>query len=242
MNDTPIGSESPDTSPGELHLAEARDFLSRTGWLAECAPAVQKLLLHDMQLRRYPSHEAVFRIGDEPDGLYGFVTGGLRILAPDGGGEAVWLHRTEPGYWIGEMTSLSGGPRLISLVTTQPTVALHLTRDDLVRVVESNPTLHDDLYALSRRNWVTAVRLLVNLTIRGSERRLAMRLLHYDEIAGSDGDWIPLNQEALADLIAVSLPTLQRALRNLVATGCIEVGYGKIRVNDRAGLIARCNR
>jgi CRP/FNR family cyclic AMP-dependent transcriptional regulator len=41
-------------------------------------------------------------------------------------------------------------------------------------------------------------------------------------------------------MVALSLPTLQRVLRRLQDGGLIELGYGRIRILDRRGLLSLC--
>ena len=63
-----------------------------------------------------------------------------------------------------------------------------------------------------------------------------------DELAGASDGWILLSQDDIAMFTAVSLPTLQRVLRRFSDAGLIEIGYGRLRVLDRAGLKAEAAR
>lgn len=52
--------------------------------------------------------------------------------------------------------------------------------------------------------------------------------------------WIEISQGKLAELVSLSVPTLQRALRQLEASGLIELGYRRIRIVDRPVLLRYC--
>lgn len=219
-------------------LARARAFLSANGWLAERSKFTRQAILESTRLVQFEADEAVYRMGDMADGLYGFVTGGLDVIVPGDDGEAVTIHRTEPGFWSGESAFLAGVERLVSLVATQPTIGLHLPRTAITTLLSNHTGLYHDFYSLSHINLKNSLRLLSNLAVRNSERRLALRLMHYEELSGTPGTWIDLSQSDLADLIAVSLPTLQRALRTLSRAGVVEAGYGRVRIVDREALLA----
>ncbi len=198
----------------------------------------QGKILQTGRLARFDDNEAICRMGECADGLVGLVTGGAEIRLMGDDGVLTAVHRTEPGFWCGASAIFSDDPSLVSVIATRPTVALHLPITRLRALADADPQLHRDFHALSHRNLATALRLVGNLCVASSERRLALRLAHYDEIAPEPGNWIFVSQGALADLIAVSLPTLQRALRRFIRDGLVEVGYGKLRIPDRDALRA----
>jgi len=49
---------------------------------------------------------------------------------------------------------------------------------------EAEPRLYRDFYALTHHNFRTALRLFVNTLVPESDLRVALRLLHQDELAG----------------------------------------------------------
>jgi CRP-like cAMP-binding protein len=57
----------------------------------------------------------------------------------------------------------------------------------------------------------------------------------------SSRDGVSISQAKLSELVALSAPTLQRVMRRLQEDRLIEVGYGRIRILDRQGLISLCN-
>ncbi|PRY22616.1 CRP-like cAMP-binding protein [Aliiruegeria haliotis] len=213
-------------------------FLGRVGWLAECPRSSRDLIFGSARLVRFAEDEPVYRMGDRSDGVYGFVDGGLQIMLPRDNQEIVPIHLSEPGFWVGESAFFSDSTRLVSVVATRPTVGLHVPRASVIELLESHPDIIQDFYALSHRNLATALKLLANLTIANSTSRIAQRLVYYDEIAGKCGAPIRLTQEDLANLVAVSLPTVERVLRGLGDAGAVETGRGQIRVLDRRKLIS----
>ena len=110
----------------------------------------------------------------------------------------------------------------------------------LRRVIDENPALLREFYDLTHENTALAFRLLSNLSVRPSERRLGSRPPHYNELSADDCGWLNLSQDHLASLVAVSLPTMQRILRRFVEEGLVELSYRKLRVLDSDRLAALC--
>ena len=103
-----------------------------------------------------------------------------------------------------------------------------------------NPEYIRDFYALTHENMQTALRIMANLAVTGTEKRLVLRLLHLDEGASEPDGWIIVSQEDLAEMVAVSQPTLHRNLHRLADLDLIELGYGRVRLKDRRALIESC--
>jgi len=59
-----------------------------------------------------------------------------------------------------------------------------------------------------------------------------------DSLKPAGASALQISQGKLAELVALSLPTLQRVMRRLQQKGLIELGYGQIRIVDRQGLVA----
>jgi len=93
---------------------------------------------------------------------------------------------------------------------------------------------------LSHENVGTLLRLLGNLATTPSEARVAVRLLLQAERQSSSEAGLRLSQAKLAEMVALSLPTLQRILRRLQEQGMIELGYGQIRIVDHRRLLSLC--
>lgn len=93
---------------------------------------------------------------------------------------------------------------------------------------------------MTYENFKTAFRIISNLAIASTEKRLADRLIIEVETRGDADGWIPLSQPELAKLIAVSVPTLQRIIRRFVGLGLVKSSYARVQVMDRAALARIC--
>ncbi|MGF1560661.1 MAG: Crp/Fnr family transcriptional regulator [Geminicoccaceae bacterium] len=220
----------------DVDLADALEKLEQRGWYAERAPAARRRLAGIARLRRLARGEPVYLAGDRPNGVFALVEGALDVAVARGGKEIYVGYRAEPGFWFGDLAVIARRPRLVSCYAAVDSTLLHLPDDALNALLDSDPALVRDFYLLSYRNIDTALALLANLSTMSSDRRVAERLLHHhDESADAEG-WIELSQAELAEMVALSLPTLQRVLRRLARSGWVELGYGRMRVADPVGL------
>lgn len=221
-------------------LPAAWSVLEKHGWLAERSADVRSVLRAVATTRVYEAGQALYLSGDAPDGVYGLVEGALDVSIPRADGLDLTIHRAESGFWVGDLALIAKQVRLVSVRAAVMSELVYIPQDGIRAIIASRPEIVTDFYALSHRNVQTILGLLGNLSISPSEIRVAWRLLLLDEDLTAGKGWIQLSQEKLAELVALSVPTLQRALRQLETSGLIELGYRRIRVADRVALLRYC--
>lgn len=224
----------------KVTLPRALDLLSKEGWFAGRSELVRAELASIARLRVFDAGAVLYSVGDEPNGVFGLVAGALDISIPRADGNDFTFHAADPGFWVGDLALMSSAKRLVSVHAATKVAVLHLGARELTALVEKKPTLLHDFYALSYQNFATTFFLLANISIASSESRVALRLLMHIERAPDPEGWVHLSQIKLGELVALSQPTLQRVMRRLHELGCIEPGYGKIRIADRARLLSVC--
>ena len=221
-------------------LGEVWKMLEERGWLAERSADVRARLLGIAEVRGYRPGESLYMVGEPPRGVYGVARGSVDLSIPRDDGEEIVVHRTQPGFWVGDLALLSSRPRLISVTAATNVITAFLPRTALTGLLERYPELIRDFYVLSQRNMATALQLIANLSVPRADERIALRLLIYDQRRTQNREWLPLSQEKLAQLTALSLPTVQRTLRRLEELGIVELGYGRLRIRDREKLLGYC--
>jgi CRP/FNR family transcriptional regulator, cyclic AMP receptor protein len=221
-------------------LASALDILSGQGWFSQRSKATRARLSTIAKLRNFAKDEMVYLAGDAPNGVFGLVSGSLNISFPRSDGEDYTLHRAGSGFWVGDLALFSSGVRLVSVRTAEPSHMVHLPVHDLEALLRDDPRLYADFYALTYENFKTAFRIISNLGIASTEKRLADRLIMEAESRGDTDGWIPMSQPELAKLLAFSVPTLQRLMRRFAGAGLVRNSYGRIQVLDRGALMRIC--
>jgi CRP-like cAMP-binding protein len=221
-------------------VARSSELLRARGWLASRDPAFQQQVLASARLRTFAAKQALYRVGDEPDGLYGVYEGSVSVSVPTDNGLDYLAVRADPGFWIGDLAFFSEQTRLVTVTAATEVKALFVSSVDMHAIVRTDPGRYRDFYALTHENMALTLRILGNMATPGSDHRLGLRLLQHDDMHPAPGAWLEYSQDELAQMLAMSVPTLQRALKRLSQAGMIEVGYARVRVIDRDRLIRHC--
>ncbi len=214
--------------------------LQDSNWLQTRSAGFRTALMACAVHRRYEAGEALYNHGDPADGIHGVLDGGVRLTTPADDGQEYVLHQEGRGFWVGDLALFANAHRLVGVVATKHTEALFFPSAMLDRMVQQNPEYLRDFYVLSHENMQKALRIIANLGVTGTEKRLILRLLHLEEVAADADGWLQVSQEELAAMIAVSPPTLHRTLQRLIKQGLIAGGYGRLKLQDRPALIALC--
>jgi CRP/FNR family cyclic AMP-dependent transcriptional regulator len=225
---------------GRSDLTSAIDVLTARGWFSQRSKATRACLSAIAKLRNFAKDELIYLAGDAPNGVFGLVSGSLNVSFPRSDGEDYTLHRAGAGFWVGDLALSSSGVRLVSVRAAEPALMVHLPVHDLAGLLRDDPRLYADFYALTYENFKTAFRIISNLAISSTEKRLADRLIMEVESRGDAEGWIPLSQPELAKLLATSVSTLQRLMRRFVSAGLVRNSYARIQVMDRDALVRLC--
>lgn len=220
--------------------ARAVGVVSKNGWFAGCSEDARGLLAPLARLRRYAAGNVVYLEGEPADGLYGLVSGSLDISFPRADGTEFTFHRVESGFWIGDLAVMSDATRLVSVRAASDSTLLYMHASDIDALLQNHPLLYRDFYRLSYMNFSTTFLLMSNISLVSSDARIAQRLLLQLERAPDPEGYVNISQSNLAELVALSEPTLQRVLKRLGDLGCIEQAYRRIRVANREKLLQVC--
>jgi CRP/FNR family transcriptional regulator, cyclic AMP receptor protein len=182
--------------------------------------------------------EAVYRQGDLPNGLWGVVTGEVRLLGyPTPGSELLAL-TVQPGGWFGEVSMIDGGPRPHDAVAHGPARLHHVSPAALSQLAARVPLIYHDVARLACQHQRAALDYISRALTLSTEARLAQLLLG---LTRAEAGELALRQEDVAAMLGVSRQTLSRHLGVLATAGCIARSYARITVMDRASLSRRAN-
>lgn len=223
-----------------MDLDRALEILAVQGWFSERSPKTRARLGAIAKLRSFAKNDRVYLAGDKPNGVFGLISGSLNLSVPRADGEDYTVHRAGTGFWFGDLALFSKGTRLVSIHAAEPTLMVQLPVHDLRKLVEVDPGLYADFYAVTYENFRTAFQIISNLAMPSADKRVADRLLLELKTRGDAQGWIPLSQSELASLAAVSVPTLKRVMRRFADALLINHRYARIQVLNREALARLC--
>ncbi|GAA0303260.1 Crp/Fnr family transcriptional regulator [Rhodovulum strictum] len=220
-----------------MDLNHARRRIREVGWLRSLPGPFCTALLAGSNLRRCGTGEVLFHRDDPAPDFLGLVDGLLYVYSEAGDEEARLVFVAHPGWWAGSIAIVGGSERRCTVVARAPSVLLSVPRmhvEALARrdsatwrhVATNVAAQYDSLVLLlqAQANPDPRVRLLISL----------QRLHRFN-----DGATIfPITQSELAEMSGLSRNSANRAMRQFVAEGLVETGYGWLRIVDPAALAA----
>lgn len=226
-------------------LADAHDApaeriaaLARTTLLGGVPTAALAELAARAQLKVFAPGDVLVAQGAPGGSVLVLVAGAVTVYRAGPRGTRAALAHLRPPAALGEVTLLDGAPRSASVEALAPTVALELTRAELLAALEEYPAMLDGLlHSLGRlvRRLSDRAADAVLLDLPG---RLAKTLL---VLAGAERESsvVHLSQSKLAELVGCSRQSLNQALGGLAERGLLHVEGRQVVLDDRAGLRRR---
>jgi CRP-like cAMP-binding protein len=196
----------------------------------------------ELALRRaYRKGETIFAQSDPGDGLYGVVTGRVRISASSPDGKELFLNIMEPGDAFGEIALLDGRQRTATACATAPSDVLLIVRDHFLALLRREPELVTHLLELlcQRLRWMSG--LTEESALLPVPARLARRLLSLVNLHGqatAKGIRLAISQEEVARFVGLSRQIVNQHLQHWKGQGWVALGRGSITIVDPDALQA----
>lgn len=214
-------------------------LLARDPWFASLGDGLVELILRHSVERRYQTNEIVYSVNDPPSGMYGLLSGGVRLSQYTLSGKHIVFSTFSPGAWFGVISEFDGLPRPHNAVTVAPTRLIHLSSASFREIVSTDWHHCFDMARAAVALFRSALDLLSELRSLPYPARVAQTLLAMSdhEIATGNPDPDPrVTQEDLAAMVGVTRQTISRLLTGWESHGLVQRLYGRIRVLDYPGL------
>jgi CRP/FNR family transcriptional regulator, cyclic AMP receptor protein len=205
-------------------------------WFGQLAPEQRTTLLAAGRIRSFRDQQRVYRLGDPPNGLYGLISGDIRLISYPVAGRQLLVLRLKPGGWFGELSTIDGGPRPQDAISFGLSKVLHVPSRDFERVSRDDPEIFRHVARLVGQRQRAAVQyagMIVSLPVKVRLSHLLLAGLDASEqpLAGAERT-ISLTQSDIGAALGVSRQTTNKLLKLLEQTGAISLGYGLITVRD----------
>jgi CRP/FNR family cyclic AMP-dependent transcriptional regulator len=227
--------------------SEVQSFLSQHGWLSFTPPEFRAAVLARIEIHDFEKGEAVYRAGDSGGGLWALVEGTVEIESAAFGAGPQLVHFGVPGFWFGEGPLIFGVTRIVSVIAGRPSTLVTLPLADCRAILDADPPAWRWIALHCAMTTDIAVGIVTDLLLRDPVKRTAALLLRLagvrSHVFRSERPApIYLSQEKLGQLVNLSRNTIIPVLHEFERAGCIEIGYGSIRVTDIKGLAEMITR
>jgi CRP/FNR family cyclic AMP-dependent transcriptional regulator len=189
--------------------------------------------------RRFSRGEVVFHEGDPGDALH-IVTAGVFVARMASTmGEVIAVNVFATGDVFGELVLLTPGARRSATVAAlRPSATLMVAQAHFDALRARVPSVDRILLSLLAQRNRALTHHLIELQFTPADQRVLRRLLDFHAMTATpeDGGWVHLNQAEVAILAGTTRSTANRVLRAAAAHGQVELGRGRVRVVDAAGL------
>ena len=118
--------------------------------LVSVPPDERAMLVERFETRIFEKGEKLVSDGDEAQGLHLVASGGVAVVAHEGG-EPVVLATLPPGDTVGEVALVLRRRANADVIAVHPTVTLFLPREEFLSLVQDHPTILHGLYMTAVR-------------------------------------------------------------------------------------------
>ncbi len=171
--------------PRKEQRINSRRLLSRVGWLEMLTEDELDQLAGGVEGHEYSTGDIVVRQGDEGSSLYVLVEGTLEVRTRREDGTEGAVGQIQAGQAFGEMSLLTGSPRIATIEAKTDVYVLEIRREDLEPILRARPAIADELGRLMARRQIMNDRSLdgdappeENEDFRSRALQLARRISH----------------------------------------------------------------
>jgi len=184
--------------------------------------------------RAYPKNTILISKGDQSDQLFVVLKGKLKVSITDASGKEIIMSLLGAGDYFGEMAMIDGESRSATIVTTQASEVMTISRDDFHRTLMSSPELMFELLKVLARKVRIATDKLESLAFEDVYGRLVKLLI---QLAKPHEDvWIvedSLTHQEIANMIGSSREMVTRILKALTSGGYISIDRKRITIKRK---------
>ena len=182
-------------------------------------------------------------MNDAPSGIYGLLSGGVRLSQYTPSGKHILYSTFSPGTWFGVISEFDGLPRPHNAIAVEPTRLLQISSSAFRELISRDWRYCFDMARSVVALFRNTLELLSEMRTLPYPARVAQTLLamsDHEVAAGGAGGDPRVTQDDLAAMVGVTRQTISRLLTDWEDDGIVERGYGRIRLCDASRLARIC--
>lgn len=220
---------------------DKRNLLARHMLFRGLAPGVLDGIIGMSVTKTFTDGTVVFLRGDSGTGLYGVLTGRIKISINSSTGKELILGFMEPGDVFGEVALFDGKPRTANAIAMGQSRLLMIPHSRFVPFLEQHPELCLYFLNLLCGRLRSTNQRVEDSAFLGLPARLAKRLLDMAQPSGPEGDGrdflIPhLSQQALGQILGASRESVNKQLQIWRKQGWIELDRRQVVIRNPTAL------
>ena len=185
-------------------------------------------------VKSFRKNTIVINQDDETYSLYVILSGSVRVfISGEDGSEAVLNHQSA-GDYFGDLALIDKQPRVASVMTTEASRFMIISREDFMACLSKNPEIAINLIKPMTSRMRMLAKNVSSLALLDVYGRVARVLLEQAE-EQADGEMITekLTQQEIADMVGASRAMVSRILKDLKAGGYISVDKKRITIHQK---------
>ena len=164
------------------------------------------------------------------------IKGHLELHLAARGKSPTLAHIAGPGFWVGDFAAITGAPRRFSIVARGECALLRLSRAEMQRICQEEPTSWRYLAELAVTNLGVTLDFAEMLRRVDSVARVAAALAILIEEDAHGQHTVDASQADLAAMTRLSRGIVNAALNTLEKRGWITRRYGAVSVTEHTAL------
>jgi len=189
---------------------------------------------HHGTVKSFRKNTIVINQDDETYSLYVILSGSVKVFISGEDGREAVLNHQGAGDYFGDLALIDKQPRVASVMTTEASKFMIISREDFMACLSKNPEIAINLIKPMTSRMRMLAKNVSNLALLDVYGRVARVLLEQAE-EQEDGEMITekLTQQEIADMVGASRAMVSRILKDLKAGGYISVDKKRITIHQK---------
>ena len=184
-------------------------------------------------VKSYKKHVIVINQDDETYSLYVILSGSVKVFVSGDDGREVVLNHQQAGDYFGDLALIDKQPRVASVMTTEPSKFMIISREDFLTCLSKNPEIAINLIKPMTSRMRMLAKNVSSLALLDVYGRVARILLEQAEEQGGVLVTEKLTQQEIADMVGASRAMVSRILKDLKEGGYISIEKKRITIHHK---------
>jgi len=187
-------------------------------------------------VRSFRKNTLVINQDDETYSLYVILSGRVKVFVSGEDGREAVLNHQGAGDCFGELALIDKQPRVASVMTTEASRLMIISRDDFLACLSANPEIAINLIKPMTGRMRMLAKNVSSLALMDVYGRVAHVLL--EQAVERDGELVTdrITQQDIAEMVGASRAMVSRILKSLKEGGYISISDKRITVHQKLPL------